>query len=212
MEGYASEDEQVERIKKWWQENGKALIVGLALGLGGLIGYRYWQDYKIQQSEAASTTYEAFLNVVAGGNNTEAIHAGEALIHAYPNSIYANLTALLLARQAVETGDLAAAEQRLRTLLDTSKEGPLRDVARVRLARVLLAQDNADGAWSLVEALADGHEHDRFPELKGDILSAQGKTEEARVMYLAALAEARDVGVETNIIELKLASVNGAQH
>ena len=43
MDIYASEEEQVQAIKKWGKENGPGIIAGLILGLGALFGWRYWQ-------------------------------------------------------------------------------------------------------------------------------------------------------------------------
>ncbi len=36
MDAYVSEQEQVEQIRRWWKNNGNALLLGLALGIGGL--------------------------------------------------------------------------------------------------------------------------------------------------------------------------------
>ncbi|PAR85254.1 YfgM family protein, partial [Vibrio cholerae] len=44
MELYDTEEQQVEAIKDWWKENGKAVIFGAVIGLGGLFGWRYYQD------------------------------------------------------------------------------------------------------------------------------------------------------------------------
>ncbi|MGU3844696.1 YfgM family protein, partial [Vibrio diabolicus] len=44
MELYDTEEQQVEAIKDWWKENGKAVIIGAVVGLGGLFGWRYYQD------------------------------------------------------------------------------------------------------------------------------------------------------------------------
>ena len=56
MNEYVTDDEQVERIKKWWSDNGSSVVAGLVIGIGGLMGWRYWVDYKDNQAAEASRT------------------------------------------------------------------------------------------------------------------------------------------------------------
>ncbi|WP_025553346.1 YfgM family protein, partial [Vibrio parahaemolyticus] len=64
MELYDTEEQQVEAIKDWWKENGKAVIIGAVVGLGGLFGWRYYQDTVIQASETASQSYTTAMNTL----------------------------------------------------------------------------------------------------------------------------------------------------
>ena len=42
MELYNNENDQVDALKRFFAENGKALAVGVILGVGALVGWRYW--------------------------------------------------------------------------------------------------------------------------------------------------------------------------
>jgi len=204
---YTSEKEQVEQIKKWWKENGKTLIAGLIMGFGALFGYRYWNDLKISRAESAWINYEHFLLVSAAGLSDEAVAAGNAIIEGDPKNTYAKLTALLLAKLAVEAKQLDEAKNRLQWVIDTSSEGEIRATAQARLARVLLAQNDAEGASALLGQIKHDSEIDRFAELRGDVFAAKGDTDQARTMYLQALEQAQKFGLNQDILQLKLDSL-----
>ena len=55
MEIYENENDQVEAVKRFFAENGKALAVGVILGVGALIGWRYWNSH---QADAALKTLD----------------------------------------------------------------------------------------------------------------------------------------------------------
>ena len=57
METYQTEEQQVEAIKKFWQENGNYIISGLVLGFAGFIGFNYYKDNKLAQEEAVAAEY-----------------------------------------------------------------------------------------------------------------------------------------------------------
>lgn len=204
MDGYASEKEQIDRIRKWWKDNWKALTLGLVLGLGSLFGYRYWTELKMSRAESVSINYEHFLLVSAAGLSDEAVEAGRAIIESDTSRTYARLTALLLAKLAVEANQLDEAKSNLRWVIDKSSEGPLQAIARARLAQVLLAQSDADGAQTLLDKIEYASGTDHFAELRGDVLAASGNAERARTMYLKALEQAQELGLNREILQLKL--------
>ena len=84
MDAYDSEKEQIEKIKKWWDANGTAIIVGLVIGLGGIFGYRYWESSKMLAGEAASANYEHLLVMSQGGASDETTAAADAIISTQP--------------------------------------------------------------------------------------------------------------------------------
>ncbi len=204
MEHYASEQEQVEAVKRWWKENGKALIFGLVVGIGGLAGYRYWDNLETSRAENASITYERFLAMVEAGRSEDAIKTGETILDAYAGSAYARLAALLLAKMAVEGGDYARAKALLTPLAESAGESELRAIANMRLARILLAEGDAEAAAARLDAVPRIDDEEPYPELRGDVLVARGKEDEARSYYREALARAAEIGLERGAIQLKL--------
>lgn len=211
MDAYTTEDEQVEKIKKWWNENGKAITLGLILGLGGLFAYRYWEAARITEGQNASINYEHLLRVASNGASEEATAAADAIINGYPKSTYAKLSALVIAKLAVDVRNLEEAKTRLQWVIDNSTGGKIEPLAQARMAQVLLAQGEIDQA-SVTMNKIDPLYADQFTELRGDIFLAQGEPEKARAMYSKIIDEVLQRGGSAGALQLKIDNINLATH
>ena len=203
METNASEREQLDEIRKWWDVYGKTILVGLTIGLAALFGYRYWQSMQESTAESASINYQHFLQVAAVGPNEEARSTGQAIMDGYRDSAYARLTALLLARLEVDDQKLPAAKKHLQWVIDNGKDSELAIVARGRLAQLLLAEGDADAAWTEISKIPKQGETTLFAEIRGDILAALDRRTEALEMYTQAISAVSTVGGEVEYLELK---------
>lgn len=206
MEGYTSEREQVDAIKKWWQDNGKGIVLGLIVGLGGLGGYRYWNGMQDAQAENASVNYEQFLNLAIQGGGKETMETGQAILEAYPKSTYARLTALLMAKLAVDDAKLDDAKKHLQWVISNAGGDELVAIARARMAQIILAEGNADAALKTLQQVGKG-QSGQFSEIEGDILAALGKKPEAAKAYSAAQTAMADSGADPRLLELKIESL-----
>jgi predicted negative regulator of RcsB-dependent stress response len=206
VEGYTSEREQVDAIKKWWQDNGKGIVLGLLVGLGGLGGYRYWNGMQDAQAENASVNYEQFLNLAIQGGGKETMETGQAILDAYPKSAYARLTALLMAKLAVDDAKLEDAKKHLQWVISNADGDELVAIARARMAQIILAEGNADAALKTLQAVGKG-QSGQFAEIEGDILAALGKKPEAAKAYKAAQTAMADSGADPRLLELKIESL-----
>lgn len=202
MEVYASEQEQIEALKKWWRENGIAILVGAAIGLGGLFGWQYWQRHIDARGAGASVAYEALLGASQAGKHDEVLTSGKALASEYSDTPYANLAILLMAKADVEKGDLDAAKTALRQVLDKADTADLRHVARIRLARVMLDQGDDAGVKTLLQGVDFGAFAAQYQEIEGDLAVRNGDIKAAREAYQKALAGS-DAG-SSALVQLKL--------
>jgi predicted negative regulator of RcsB-dependent stress response len=208
VEGYESEKEQIEAVRKWWKDNGKSIIIGIAVGSALVIGGRWWISQKNKQAEIASIQYEAVLQEISKGDKDAALKSGGSLLETAEKSEYATLTALELAKLKVDQSDLEGARYYLQWVIDHTSSAPLKDVARLRLARIMFAKNDYAGALNLVNAMNAKDFALPAQELKGDILMAQGDRDHARIAYHAA-ADAITQGADRSRIEMKLAEVGG---
>jgi len=199
-----SEREQIEKIRLWWKENGAFVIVGLALGIGGIAGWNYWQAYKLEQAEKAGAAYAAMSVAVERGDGELAAAELQTLESDFASSGYTDQGRLLMARLRVEQGDLAAAAELLRTLVDKSGDPELALVARLRLARVLIADGAGDEALGVLSLDRAGVFAPRFHELRGDIFAGRGEVEGAREEYTLALAAGSPDVFDTQVVQFKL--------
>jgi predicted negative regulator of RcsB-dependent stress response len=199
---YASEKEQVEVLKKWWKENGKAIIAGVLIGVGGIVGWRTWEAKLVAKATEASAGYQQMISNVAEEKIASAKRVGQRLVAEFEGTPYAVFAALMLAKIAVDQEELDSAREYLQWAADNSELPALRQTARLRLARLMLIQGSPEQAWSVLSSIEDADDLPSYQELKGDILIAQNDTEGARMAYRQAL-ELQPAG-NTELLELKL--------
>jgi predicted negative regulator of RcsB-dependent stress response len=208
---YLNDDEQLQVLRQWWQRNGAALIIGLILAIGGVIGWRWYTDHKIAREEAASTAYQHYLQLRSAATATAADKdAALAVIDTeFPASAYHIFALFYRAHDAAQAQDYAHAAQWLAAALDDAKDESLRDVARLRLARVQLQLGESQAALDLLHAVEGTGFRGAVAELEGDVLLSQGKRREALEAYRAAAAaaggEANDPILKMKIIDLAAA-------
>lgn len=204
MAEYLSDEELVERIKRWWSENGTGLVVGIVLAVGGVVGWRWFDGWRVERAEAASDVFAQFVDARAAGEDSAALAAD--LAEEFPSSQYRVLALLHQARDAIEAEEAERAAELLRQSIDLASEDALRDVGRVRLARVLHQLGRPDEALATLAAVNGRGFASAVAELTGDIQWQRGALGEAREAYRAALAEAPSEQGNV-LVRLKLASI-----
>ena len=204
MDVYTTEEQQLAAIKKWWQEHAAVAALGVALVVGAVFGWRHWQEQSRQQSAAASRDYQKIVLAVHERDYDAAEQAAEQLLREYPRGSYAVFARLLLAKIAVEEDALEAASRHLRAALKKNGDPTLEHVIRLRLARVLLAREDAAGAAELLAVGKVGDFAASYAELRGDVKARQGDVAAARAAYAAALQAARRGERDASSIEIKL--------
>jgi len=204
MEVYASEQEQVEALKEWWKENGRAVVIGIVLALVAVFGWRTWQSHVRGQAVAASNEYQMLLNHLDAGESREVTEVGRRIVGEYPTTAYAVLASLTMAQQAVDQNDLDGAAAHLRWAMEHSKVPELKELARVRLARLLVAQGKADAALQELSGAKESSFAALVAETKGDAYMQQGKRVEAHQAYSDALAAYADVPSKQQLLRMKL--------
>jgi len=182
-----TEEEQLERLKEWWNKNGKLVIAGVVVGLATVIGTRMWTDSNNSYAEAASQQYESLLGLVEQGDSAQAEQVAGSMLTEYSGTPYASFAKLMLARLKAEQGDLVSAQAFLQQTIDGAGLDGIRQVARLRLARVLLADGKPDAALVALEGDSSAQLPADGEIIKGDIFLAQGKQSEARNAYNRAM-------------------------
>ena len=205
------EQEQIAVIKDWWRKYGN-LITTLALAiLVGIAGWQAWNYYRAQQSSTASTLY-AQLDTADQSNEPKKVQdIATAIVASHGSTAYAAMAQLRAAKSLAAGNDLAGAKLRLQWVIEKAKEDEVRDVARLRLAGVLLDEKKPDEALKLLETKPVASFEGLYADLKGDILAVQGKRAEARAAYQAAL-EKFDAGSSyRQLLQVKLDAVGDAK-
>jgi predicted negative regulator of RcsB-dependent stress response len=151
LDVYDSEKEQVEALRKWWQENGKALIIGVVIGLGGLFGYRGWQDHVTSKAMEAADLHAGVLVALEQAQHATVIAEAARLRGDYAGTPYAALATLAEAAVLVRDDDPGAARTALQWVADNAEQPEVAAVARLRLARLLYDQGEVDAARAALD-------------------------------------------------------------
>jgi len=204
------EQEQLAQLKSWWKDNGTAvvaLIAAAAIGLSGWLGWRNWQASQTQQ---AAALYDTLVKAVQSGDAKALRDAGGTLVETFPRTLYASMGALASARFYFERSDLKNARAQLQWVMERSASDEMKDLARLRLAGVMLDDKAYDEALALLEAKHAAAIDAQYAALKGDILVAKNQPAEAKAAYKLALEKAaqRD-GAFRASVQLRLDALGG---
>jgi predicted negative regulator of RcsB-dependent stress response len=204
------EQEQVAELKAWWTRYGNLLLMALvaaALAIGGMQG---WRLYQRNQAAQASVLYEALSRAAEGGDAKVVREAGGALAEGYPRTLYASLGALVAARYYFDHNDPKNARAQLQWVLEHSASDDLRDLARLRLAAVLLDDKALDEALKLLDEKHGDAYAGQYAALKGDVLVAKKRIAEAKTAYRGALEKSGKAdGAFRDSVRMRLDALGG---
>lgn len=198
------EQEQLDALKTWWKDNRRWLIAALAIALVAYGALTYWKYYQGKQAAEASTLYAEVLKQVASNDPKRINDSVAALVEKYSNTAYAPRAQLLAVQANMQTKDLARAKTQLEWVIAHASESGLQDTARLKLSSILLDEKNYTEAMKLLNATHPDAFTGLYSDLKGDVLAAQGKTEEARAAYKLAFEKMDSKSAYRNLIQLKL--------
>ena len=209
MADYLTDDEQAERLKRWWEQNGTSLVIGLVLAVGAVVGWRYYQEYRVERADMASDAYAAF---VAARREATPTDEPLAIIDTeFEGSTYHVFTLLYRAADQVEESDWEEALALLERAVDLAEDGPVRDVARLRVAKLLYQLNRLEDSEAQLAMVRSPGFEAHVAELSGDVFFARGDMARARDAYQAAIDAARGDGPDgvlgIEFMQLKLASL-----
>ena len=204
-----SEAEQMERAKSWLKANGIWIIAGIAIGAGGLGGWRWYQERREHQAETASARYEELVDAFSRRDNVRGSTLLEELNREYAWTPYASLGTLIAARVQVEANELDKAAVGLKSVMDNAKDDELKMVARLRLARVQSALGKHDEALATLKVDDPGEFAPRLADTRGDVLLAKGDRDGALREYLAARGTENNGRLDFELLDLKIRDLGG---
>lgn len=204
-----TDEQEAARARQWLRENGGFIAAGIVLGLGGLFGWQYWQDYQTSQAGSASVVWEQLRSAITGERFNEVNETLELLESDYANSPYLDQARLALAKTHMERNDVAAAAEQLGKLATTGSDPYLSRLGELRLAQILLFQEQYDEALTTLGAADETALAALYYELQGDVYYAQGHFEDARNAYEAALAQGVPGVIDRAFVQMKLDDVSG---
>ncbi|QAA93572.1 YfgM family protein [Pollutimonas thiosulfatoxidans] len=205
------EQEKLDALRAWWDRYGTLCAILIFVVVAAIVGWRGWQWYQGHQASQAMGYFEA-LEGAAGQQGEDAVArikaASTTLRSEFAESGYTPRGVLLAAQALQARNDLDGAREQLEWLVKNSSDAALIPLARLRLAGVLLEQKQYDQALAQLSD-APASFAGLYADRQGDILAAQGKTDEARAAWEVAL-KALDGDPVAQIVQLKIDALGGA--
>jgi predicted negative regulator of RcsB-dependent stress response len=210
-EDYMTDDEQVEHVKQLTAEYGPWVLSGIVLATALVFGYRYYESHTNDVALKAAAQFNAMTEAFDRNDRNAARKIADGLIKDFPKSPYADQAQLAIARIDVESGDLASAIAPLTQVVDGSNDADLKQIARLRLARVLIDQGKPDEAIKTLEATPAGAFAALAHQVRGDALYAKKDLSAAAAEYKLALASTDARSPDTALLALKIADLGASQ-
>ena len=206
------EQEQVAELKAWWDQHGALVTSAVTAVLVALAGWQGWRWYESGQVGQASMQYEA-LAKAAQSNDAKAVRdAAGVLVESYPRSLYASMGALAAARFLYDHNDPKNAKLQLAWVAEKGRSDELKDLARLRLATLLLDEKAYDEALKLLDEKHAEAFDAQYAALRGDLLVAKNQAAEARAAYRLALEKAdkeQESGAFRESVRMRLDALGG---
>jgi len=212
VDEYLSDEERLEMAKKWWLENYKSIVAGALIAVVVVGGWRYWQYRSTARSQTAAALFEKLAGSMAAKDQDGAEKTGKDLMDNYADTPYAAHAALALAQLQSSTGKPADGEQTLEWAMKNAKDDGLKLLARLRLARVKLSLNDAQGALDTLNGADAGGFAPLYDDLRGDADAKLGKNDDARAAYQKALEGWSDNLGDRSLVEMKLGGLPAKAH
>jgi len=198
-----TEEEQVEALKKWWKENGTAIIVGIVIGISTIVGFWKWNEYTETRALEASAMYDKFITEVTDKNgDVKTVY--DTLKKDYEDTSYAALAALRMASTAYGNNENQKAIEHLTWAVEHPGHDSILHIARIRLTKILVAENKLDEAEKYLKDVKEPAFDAEYAVIRGDIYSKRGNVEQARTSYQSALDSNSFSGKQRDYIQMKM--------
>ena len=187
LETHVAEDDDTQKLRAWWKKNGMGMVAGVAIGVAGVGGFKGWQVYTENRALSASDVFQEMLAYDESGAVEQAQDRAQMLAKDYRSTPYVDMAYLMIAKLAIKNNELSNAMEALTHVMTKSNDPAMRQLARLRLARVTLLAGDLVRAQELVTTDDVGGFESEYPEVLGDILVAQHKYSDAAEAYDRAL-------------------------
>ena len=205
------EQEKLDDLKAWWQQNSKYVSAAVVVVALVVIGVQGWRWYQRTQAEQASVLYQAVSQAVRANDLSKAKEPATQIVDRFARTAYAPRAALLYAKMLYDGGDRPGARAQLQWIIDHASEDELKAIARFRLAQAMLDEKQYDDALKTLDIKTDDAFIGLFADLRGDILAAMGKNVEAKAAYEIALAKIDPKSPYRAFVQVKFDALGGAQ-
>jgi predicted negative regulator of RcsB-dependent stress response len=199
---YLEEEEQLAKLRSWWSEYGTTIIVAIVVSIVAIVGWRWYDSNQQTQAFEGAKAYADYQ--VAEGVQKDA--AGDLISSNFSGSAYHMFVLFDRAQTALEQSDLPGAETFLTTAVQEGDAVLLKDLAKIRLAKIQHGLDRTSEALATLASVSNAGYKNWALEAKGDIHVSRKELELAYESYSAAI-ESLAQGEQRPILEMKRKNV-----
>lgn len=203
MTDYLTEQEQIEILKNWIKQYSLVILAGVLIAVVAITGWRYWQQRQTKIIQHASAVYDEMLTKRAQNEPTATLVQAQKLFDHYPQTTYGQMAAFMLARDAITQKKYVEGEKYLTWVLKKSDTASIREIARLRLARIYIAMNQPEQALKTLEKVEDKTFNGLIEEVKGDAYVAMHNTTLARNAYKQALDDLPNAETVRPLLQMK---------
>lgn len=206
MEIYSNENEQVNALRGFFAQNGKALAIGVIIGIGALAGWRFWSNHEDGSSREASAAYQQVSSAL-DASKPETLDAAAKFASENSNT-YGALASLDLAKRYADTNQLDKAASQLQNGLKDTGDANLQAVLNVRLARVQLQQKKPDDALKTLDQVKGDGWTAIVADVRGETLLSKGDAKGARDAWSKGIASDASPALK-EMLQMKMNNLPG---
>ncbi|MDX2165335.1 MAG: tetratricopeptide repeat protein [Gammaproteobacteria bacterium] len=204
MSTYVTEEQQIEMLKEWWKRNGNFAIGLFFVAIFFSLGLHYWYKHREEKLARASAHYEVMLSALVNADEATTLKEANLLKDDYSRTPYAALAALIFARNDVDQQKYNDAETELTWVMNHGNTNSLRQIARLRLARIDIQLNKPKDALNVLDKVSDSSYMPMIDEVRGDAYLALNQTDNAREAYQKAVNLLPSFAVARPLLTMKL--------
>jgi predicted negative regulator of RcsB-dependent stress response len=201
------QQEQFDAIKGFWNDNKRWIVPVLSIIAVSAISFNGWLWWQDRQASKATDALAAMEQALVEQSVEKAKVAFKVLAEDYSGTTQAALGGLQMAKVFVSEGSLPEA----RAALEVVSKSPVEEfawIAKIRLAGVLLDENNAQAAVAVLAGQPPAEFLGLVNDRRGDVHAALGQKEEARKAWRVALDGIGAEAASRELIARKLATVD----
>lgn len=209
MDVLTDDHEREQAVRRWWHDNWKPLLAGVAIALLVIAGYKQYQAWDLERAQ--SLAYEVYrLQQDLGRSASGSAERAQSFMEGH-HDLYGALVAMELAGYCLTASDYPAALDALSFVREYGGEF-IAPLAMLLEARVQASGGEYERAQASLQAVTQSSYLVEKLELSGDIYMQQGDRAAAHDAYREALqaSRARDA-VPSPLLEMKFNSVIQSQ-
>jgi predicted negative regulator of RcsB-dependent stress response len=204
------EQEQLDQLKAFWKQYGNLITWTLVAVLGAFAAWNGWNQWQRSEAIKAAAMFDELDKAAKGADMDRVTGIFKDLRERYGRTTYAGQGGLLAAKVQAEKLKPDEAQASLTWVAENAGETEYRSIARLRLAGLLIDAKKYDEALKQLDAVGGKEFEALVADRRGDVLLAQGKTEEAKAAYQQAWKAMDEKVGYRRLIDAKLTSLGAA--